>query len=107
MISKEKKALQNRSWHKSVLFICSIIVVFGFLLNPNTESVFLWGMRIPEICLSRVLLDLDCFSCGLTRSVTFTAHGEFSKAIEMHFLGPAIFFIAVLQLPYRIWRLQR
>ena len=106
MISKEIKAKQQRSWHKTVLVICSIIVGFGLLLDPTTESVILMGFRVPEICLSRILFEANCLTCGLTRSVTFTAHGNYAQAFEMHFLGPFIFFMSVLQLPYRIWRLR-
>ena len=48
------------------------------------------------------VLGLECFGCGLTRSVVYTVHGEFSMALEKHILGIplvlAIIFLGIRSL---------
>lgn len=39
-------------------------------------------------CLSKQLFDLECFGCGLQRSVVFLFKGEFIAAFKMY---PAIY----------------
>ena len=44
-----------------------------------------------SICLSKVLLDMECYACGLTRSIMHLIHFEFEKAYEYHMLSFIIF----------------
>ncbi len=67
-------------------FFLSILIA-GVFLTPTTEAVFLFGWQIPELCTSKRFFDIDCLGCGLTRSVSFTMHGNFHQAWEMNILG--------------------
>jgi len=61
---------------------------------------------LPPSCPSQILFKARCPGCGLTRSFVALAHGQWIEAIDFHRLGPLFFFICVLQIPYRIWRLR-
>ena len=84
--------------NSAILILGSIIVVFGLILEPSADGVYLLGIRIPDLCMSKVWLNIDCMGCGLTRSVCYSAHGEFAKAWQMHVLGIPIFFISLFAL---------
>jgi hypothetical protein len=43
----------------------------------------------------------------MTRSVSALGHGELSKAMEYHVLGPMVFCFIIIQIPYRIWALAK
>ena len=53
----------------------------------------------PPICLSRLLLDSECFGCGMTRALSCVAHGELFKAFAYNrgvvIVGPLLVGIAV------------
>lgn len=62
---------------------------------------------LPTACLSRNLFGIECPGCGLTRSIVYLVHGEWSASWQMHRLGGLIFVLIVAQVPYRAWRLTR
>ena len=39
----------------------------------------------------------------MTRSFSALGHGELSKALQYHPLGPLVFGFIIFQIPYRIW----
>ena len=41
----------------------------------------------------------------MTRSFSTLGHGELSKALQYHALGPLVFGFIIFQIPYRIWAL--
>lgn len=36
------------------------------------------------VCLSRLLLDAECWGCGMTRALSSLAHGELGRAVEFN-----------------------
>lgn len=46
-------------------------------------------------CLNKELLGVDCFGCGIQRSLVLLFRGEFVKAFEMY---PAIYTLLLLLL---------
>lgn len=44
-------------------------------------------------CLNKKLFGVDCFGCGMQRSVSFIVHGEFTAAFNMY---PAIYTLILL-----------
>lgn len=40
--------------------------------------------RGPTVCLSRLLLQLECPGCGMTRAVIAALHGELAKAFAFN-----------------------
>jgi hypothetical protein len=52
----------------------------------------------PAICLSRVLLDQDCYACGMTRACMRIIHLQFREAMEYNLLA-----FAVMPLLAAVW----
>ncbi len=52
----------------------------------------------PPICLSRLLLDLECWGCGMTRAFSCLAHGDLDRALAFNrgvvIVGPLLAFLA-------------
>lgn len=40
-----------------------------------------------SLCLSRLVLDMECFACGMTRSIMHLIHLEFKTAYSFNPLG--------------------
>lgn len=61
-------------------------------------------LRLPlmDTCWSRTLLAIPCPGCGLTRSFTAMAHGECRTAFDFNPMGPILFVLCCLQIPYRL-----
>jgi len=47
-----------------------------------------WLDRAPVVCLFRRVAALPCPTCGLTRSVVATLHGDLLVASGLHAFGP-------------------
>lgn len=62
-------------------------------------------VALPEVCLTRRTVGIDCPGCGLTRSVIHLVHGRFAASLTTHRLGGLVFSLIVLQVPYRLCRL--
>lgn len=74
---------------------------------PARDGVLLLGWRLPEVCLTKRLVDAGCPACGLTRSVVATVHGDLGPALRLHPLGPLLVALAAAQVPFRAARLAR
>lgn len=72
------------------------MLVAGAVLDPHRDQRFvaLAGFGIPSSCGFRILTGMPCPSCGLTRSVTLTLHGDLRTALSMHPLGPFVTLVA-------------
>ena len=90
-----------------LIALCASALVAAFLLTPGAERVAVLGVEIPEICGIKNMTGWACPGCGLTRSWTYLAHGDFWTALSMNWMGPVLFLAAVLQVPisgFRLWR---
>ena len=56
----------------------------------------LWRPQGPSVCMSKNLLNVSCPGCGMTRSVTSTAHGDFKAAFKFHAFGPFILGVGAI-----------
>ncbi len=61
-------------------------------LTAGLTVVFTWrpSAAMPSSCMSRNLLGVSCPGCGMTRSVTSAAHGEFAASLRLHAFGPFV-----------------
>ncbi len=69
------------------------LVLLGLSLAsamPYLQSKGLW-ISIP--CWFNKVTGLPCLTCGITRSLSLCAHGEWYAAFRMHLLGPLIFLL--------------
>lgn len=44
-----------------------------------------------SLCLSRLLLDMECFACGMTRAIMHLIHLDFETAYSYNFLSFIVF----------------
>jgi hypothetical protein len=59
-----------------------------WLLRADEEHVFVLGRPIEWVCALRSRFGLPCPTCGLTRSMVMSLHGEFARAWQMAPVGP-------------------
>jgi hypothetical protein len=84
-----------------------------WLLRADEEHVFVLGRPIEWVCALRSRFGLPCPTCGLTRSVVMSLHGEFARAWQIAPVGPVAviglvaFAIAMLALAWLQWEPQR
>ena len=80
-----------------------------WLLQADQEHVFVLGRPIEWVCALRSRFGLPCPTCGLTRSVVMSLHGDFAQAWRMAPGGPVAvigliaFAIAMLVLAWIQW----
>lgn len=80
-----------------------------WLLRADVEHVFVLGRPIEWVCALRSRFGLPCPTCGLTRSVVMSLHGEFAQAWRMAPVGPVAvvgaiaFALAMLALAWSQW----
>ncbi|AFM24199.1 DUF2752 domain-containing protein [Desulfomonile tiedjei] len=96
--------------HLLLLCMALAILVAAFCCRIEPEGIVSFGLPVIGLhipladgCLSRKILGVSCPGCGLTRSFVAVAHGQFRLAMEYNAVGPALFMLCVLQIPYRIW----
>jgi len=75
--------------------IAGVLLLFAHLL-PVPQNGQLAG--IPPLCPFKVLTDIPCPGCGLTRSLVLFAHGDWTQAIAFHPLGPMVYLALWLTL---------
>jgi len=79
------------------------------LLRADQAHVFVLGRPIEWVCALRSRFGLPCPTCGLTRSVVMSLHGEFGAAWRMAPAGPVALFgmiafaLAMLALAWSQW----
>ncbi len=93
-----------------LLVLCAAVIVASIVLTPSTGQLSLSGVELPPLCLFKRITGFDCFGCGLSRSFTFMGHGRVADAFAMHKLGPLLWAVVLLQVPWRarlLWRYRR
>jgi hypothetical protein len=84
-------------------------VAARWLLRADEERVFVLGRPIEWMCALRGRFGLPCPTCGLTRSVVMSLHGEFARAWQIAPVGPVAvigllaFAIAIVALACLQW----
>lgn len=92
------------------LFFATLMVTLPFFLSPaypGEDRVALGSWRVPPVCPHRVLYDGRCPGCGLIRSFTALAHGQFRASFAYHRLGIPLFLLVALQIPLRLYLLKK
>ena len=80
-----------------------LILAFSFLLYlPAT-----YFDEGQSICLSVVLLDKQCYGCGMTRGIQHLIHGDFYAAYHFNKLAFIVFPLTVFMLLYEIYKVLR
>lgn len=104
-------AKRYRKHHLNFLLVCVFTVAASLFLTPASpfagkdDPVRFLGYRIPGSCPSSMIYNVECPGCGMTRSFVAIAHGKWFDAFLFNGAGPALFFLVLLQIPFRIYRL--
>ena len=101
------RSVWTRWWsgHVVTLGLATLVLVLSVGMTPSTGFLDLGGVTIPELCAWRRLFGIECLGCGMTRSFVFMGHGDVRAAWDMNHIGPILFTVTALQLPYRAVRL--
>lgn len=88
-----------------MLLISLAVLVLAAVLEVRADQrVFVRGFPdwpLPESCMSRLWLHVECPGCGLTRSFVYLAHGDLGAAWRLHRVGWLMALAVVAQIPYR------
>jgi len=95
----------RKALHVAVLAICAGILAASWVLRAETENVSLLGYTWPFHCWLNETLGIRCALCGMSRSFCSLAHGDIAGSLAHHALGPALFALLCVQVPYRIYAL--
>jgi hypothetical protein len=83
------------------LIILSILVVLFIILVLLPADFFDEGQ---SICVSMILLNQECYGCGMTRGIMHLLHGNFQTAYEFNKLSFIVLPLFVLMI---LWELDR
>ena len=77
-----------------------ILILSSLLVVVEDRAVRLPGLPVlPETCAMKARMGIDCPGCGLTRSFSYIAHGNFTGAWRLNRLSFIVFAFTVLQIP--------
>lgn len=101
------------SLHTVLLVLCGFVLALSAALAVREKTrVVLPGVdfSVPELCMSRRLMGVDCPGCGMTRSFISLAHGDVQSAWSYNPAGVLLFAMMAFQVPYRglqLWRIRQ
>jgi len=98
-IATQKRAAVT---HIVVSSVCVATLAGAFLLRPDEDGLSLLGYRWPFDCWLHETLGIRCGLCGLSRSFCSLARGDIAAGLHFHRIGPAVFALFCLEIPYRL-----
>jgi len=97
-------------YHTVMLILCASVIGLSLLLSVRNQSqvlVPLFGVPLPELCMTRRMFDIGCPGCGMTRSFISLGHGDWRAAVHYNPAGPLLFAVMAIQIPLRLVQLAR
>jgi hypothetical protein len=95
-------ARDRKVCHAVILSVCAGILAAAFMFQPRADGVTLLGCAWPFHCWLHDLFGIRCALCGMSRSFCSLAHGDLRASLAFHPLGPAVFALFCLEIPYRV-----
>jgi len=76
-------------WRVNVGILCALGLLALLLRmvegnSGDSESLSLGGLRLPNLCIYRLLTSEPCPGCGVTRAIALLTHGRVRAANQMH-----------------------
>jgi len=91
---------------RNVAWAFKLIVIATPIIMWCAPPTFLDGDAFP-VCASRLLFDIECLGCGMTRAALHAHHGAFDTAIAFNggirFIYP-ILWMGWLFVVYKSWK---
>ena len=78
----------NKLKRKHKLFLFSLLFLAGAILLFLPKDFFDSGQ---SVCLSVVLIDMECYACGMTRAIQHLIHFDFEQAAHYNKLSFIVF----------------
>ena len=91
--------------HLIILAMCLVVLGASFVFAPGPDGLSVFGFRWPFGCRLYETFGIRCSLCGMSRSFCSLAHGDIASSVQFHRLGPAIFVLFCLEIPYRLYLL--
>lgn len=83
-----------------------VLALSALLALRGSSSVRLPGVgNLPTFCLFRLFTGRQCPGCGMTRAFVALGHLDAAAAWHYHRVGPLLYALVMLQIPYRTLRL--
>jgi hypothetical protein len=104
------QARPDPMYHAAILALaCGVLVLAVVLSVRNSTEVLLpvFGVPLPELCMSKRYLGFDCPGCGLTRCFISLARGDLAAAWQYNPAGLWLFGMLAAQIPFRSLQLLR
>jgi len=97
----------------AAIAFCTAVVVCSGLLGPGGEwhstgervSLTRDGTWVLPACPFHTVTGIRCPGCGTTRSFIAMGHGRLAQAWRHNRIGPIIYLLILVQIPYRVLRL--
>lgn len=111
MTSSDRK--RNKPESGSSVFVTGnlavMIMMLAFVLLPACvqvsgaahDTMTFFGKQTPSMCFSKTWFDMECVTCGLTRSFSLIAHGRITEAFQVHLLGPLLYVCMAAEAVFR------
>lgn len=97
--------------HAEMLAISLAAIALSFVLHVDQTGGVELGkggfFKLPPLCGSKILFDVDCPACGLTRAFVFLAQQHWSDALAMNRVGWVVALATIIQIPYRLVAIRR
>jgi Protein of unknown function (DUF2752) len=91
--------------HREMLWVAAVVVVLAAILevlpSGRVALSFFPEYPLPESCLSKSWMGVECPGCGLTRSFVHLAHGRLGDSLAVHRVGWVLALSLLGQFPYR------
>ena len=77
--------------------------------TDDFNSVYLPGSSwpLPESCLTKQFIGMDCPGCGMTRAFIRIGHGQFAQAAQLNAASFIVYAFFVIQIPWHAMQLLR
>ncbi len=99
----------DRVEHLWILGLAICAIVGSFALRPSEAGGLEFPipgiaatLPLPDTCMSRRIFGVPCPGCGLSRSFVAMSRADVAAALSLHPLGPCLYLLCWLQIPYRI-----
>lgn len=86
-----KKSFDGQSL-KALFLVLRPLVAFGIVLYIWSLPADYFDVGEP-VCISVRLFHVECWGCGLTRSIQHLIHGEWQESLDYHPLGWLVFIL--------------
>jgi hypothetical protein len=97
-------------YHGLLLALCAgtLLAALPLAVRGRSQVVLpLIGIPLPELCMLRRTLGIECPGCGMTRCFIALAHGDFAAAWSYNPAGIWLFALMAFQIPFQSLQLVR